>query len=278
MSNVFRLARPGRNAETSTDPNDYLFASDWNTPQIATQASITPSLGIAASEAFYDLAHGLNYTPFPFGFVKFSDNRVGLIGTKAAGVEFYFTNLRVNATNIRFGYLNNTGSSYTPTFKYLTTEIPLAGTPLFENITGNRIIIAKPGYNAVTDLNPNHKIYDSYFGTIKYFSEGQTSVTVPGSTPGAGVTAVYEVVLATHNLGYYPFFSCGEEYSVDDPGKVYIMPLMFADAGFWIYDMVYVTTTQLIFRREYGNAFGGVPYADQTIDLYWKLYSTNLGL
>ena len=276
--NVFRLARPGRNALTSTNPNDFIFSSDWSTPQIVAEAAASPVLGTAASETFHNMAHGLNYTPFTTGFVKFADNRVGLIGTKAAGVEFYTTNLRMNATNIRFGYVNNTGGNYTPTFKYLALEIPLAGTPSIANPGGRRIVVAKPGYNALTDLNPDHKVYDSQFGTIKYDTDGENTLVIPAATPAANVTAVSETVLLTHNLGYYPVFGGNFEYSVDDPGKAYIMPITFSDAGFWTYDMLYVTTTQLIFRREFGNAFGGIPYSAQTVKIYWKLYSRDLEL
>lgn len=275
---TFRLARPGRNALTSTSPNDFIFAPDWNTPNIVKQDTVNPTLGTTGSETFYDVAHALNYTPFTIGFVKFADNYVGLIGTKARGVEFYSTNLKVNATNVRFGYNNFTGGNYAPKFKYLALEIPLTGTPSIANPGGRRIVITKSGYNALTDLNPNNKIFDSANGTIKYFSEGESEVTIGATTPAANVSSVSETVLSTHNLGYYPFFGGNFEYSVDDPGKLFIMPVTFADAGFWQYDMLYVTTTQIVFRREFGNAFGGIPYSAQTVKIYWKLYSKDLEL
>jgi hypothetical protein len=275
--NVFRLSKIGVNALTATNPNDFIFGSDWNTPKIIKEAATQPTISSTGSEAYHDLAHGLNYTPALFGFVKFDDGRVGLIGTKQAGVEFYSTNLRVNATNVRFGYYNDSGSNKTPTFRYIATEIPLAGTPNVANASGKRIIISKSGVNALTSTNPNDRIYDSQFGTLKYFNQGISQITIGSATPAAGVTAVYETVLATHNLGYYPFFTGNQEYSVDDPGTAYIMPLMFASAGFWMYDMLYVTTTQLIFRREFGSAFGAITYPAQTIKVYWKIYSKNLG-
>ncbi len=275
--NTLRLSRPGVDARTATSPSDFLFAPDWNTPNIVKEASASPTLGTTASETFYDIAHGLNYTPFSIPIVKFADNRVALAGTKAAGVEFYSTAFRVNATNMRFGYNNFTGGNYTPTFKYLALEIPLAGTPSIADPGGRRIIITKSGYDARTELNPNNKIYDSQFGTLKYFSEGITEVTVSAATPAANVSSVYELVLATHSLGFYPLPGGNYEYSADDPGKVFIMPLNFADGGFWQYDMLYTTTTQLIYRREFGNAFGGIPYSAQTIKVYWKLYSKDLG-
>lgn len=275
---TFRLARPGINALTATSPNDFIFSPDWNTPNIVAQNTVTPTLSTTGSETFYDVAHGLNYTPFSVGFVKFADNYVGMIGNKARGVEFYSTNLRVNTTNVKFGYNNFTGGNYVPKFKYLALEIPLAGTPSVANPGGRRIVIAKSGFNALDELNPNNKIFDSQFGTIKYFSEDVSEVTIGATTPAANVSSVSETVLATHNLGYYPFFGGNFEFSVDDPGKVFILPITFADAGFWSYDMLYVTTTQIVFRREFGNAFGGIPYSAQTVKIYWKLYSKDLEL
>src|SRR5690606_34220477 len=108
-----------------------------------------------------NVAHSLNYTPFTFGFCKFTNNRVGLVGSKASNANFFFTNLRVNATSVRFGYFNNTGGNYSPVFKYIATEIPLSGTPNITPSGRNRIIISKPGIDALTDTNPNNKKYDS---------------------------------------------------------------------------------------------------------------------
>lgn len=276
--NVFKLAKNGINALEATNPNDFVFSTDYSTPQIVKTAKVSPTLSTASSETFSNLAHGLTYTPFPFGFIKFADNRVGLIGSKAAGVEFYSTNMRVNATNIRFGYINNSGGNYTPTFKYLATEIPLSGTPSVTNMVGSRIIVSKTGINSLTDTNPNNKKYDSQFPTLKYFNQATSTINIPSATPAANATATAETTIITHNLGYYPFFGANYEFSVDDPGKYYIMPVMFGDAGFWIYNMIYATTTQLIFRREFGNSFGGFTYPAQTIKVYWKIYSLDLDM
>lgn len=275
--NSIRLAKIGKNALTSTNPNDFVFNTDYNTPQIVKEGSTSPTLGTTGTEVFTNLAHELNYTPFSFAFVKFANSRVGPVGSKASNAEFFFTNYRVNATNARFGYINNTGGNYTPTFKYLATEIPLAGTPSVAVASGNRLVVSKTGVNALTDTNPNNKIFDSQFGTLKYYDQGTNQITIGASTPAANVNVASETVLVTHNLGYYPFFGAHYEFSADDPGKAYIMPSMFASGGFWNYNNIYSTTTQLIFRRDFGNAFGGIPYSAQTIKVYWKVYSRNLG-
>ncbi len=273
---VFKVAKTNA-AVTSTNPNDFVINSSYNSPKVVKQGTISQALPTTGGESFLNLAHGLNYTPLTLGFCKFNNNEVGIVGNKHAGADFFFTNLRVNATNVRFGYRNSTGGSYTPTFRYLATEIPLAGTPSVADPGGKRIVIAKEGFNATTELNPNNKIYDSQFNTFKYFSQGIATITIPAGTPDANVTVTYEQTLSTHNLGYYPLHNGNEEYSEDDPGKVYVMPLMFSDAGFWTYDMLYVGTSSLIFRREYGNSYGSIDYLPQTIKVYWKIYSYDLG-
>lgn len=271
MSNQFRIAKVTKNALTATDPRDFVFHSSYNTLKIVNEGSHSPTLATNASESFSDVAHGLSYTPFTLGFCKFANNRVAPPGTKASNVNFHFTNLRVNSTNVRFGYLNLTGGNYSPAFRYMQTEVPHAGTPSFANPGGRRLVIAKTGYNALTETNPNNIVFDSQFKTMKYSLEGDVTVNIPG----AAYPAVYETTLVTHNLGYYPFFQCfGHDTTA--PGFTYMMPINFADAGFERYDSVYATTTALIFRSEVNSIYGGSSGA-YSLKIFYKIYSYDLG-
>ena len=277
--NTLRIAKIGKNAETATDPKDFIFSADYNTPKIIKEDIHSPTLGTTGSEQFTGVSHSLGYTPLVMGFCKFENNRVGLVGTKASDEEFFFTNLHVGATDVNFGYQNNTGGNYQPYFKYLATEIPLAGTPSIAQQHGtSRLIISKPGFNAETETNPNNIVFDSRWGTLKYYVEGTATIDVPSTTPAAGVSDSYEVEIYSHNLGYYPFFGASAELTVLDPGRIYIMPMTFADAGFWAYDMLYVNASKLIYRAEYGNSFGGFGGGGYQIKIYYKIYSRNLGL
>lgn len=271
MSNQFRIAKVGKNALTATDPRDFVFHSGYNTPMIVNEGGHNPTLGVSGSEPFSDVAHGMSYTPFTFGFCKFADNRVGAAGSRASTVDFHFTNVRVNSTNVRFGYANNTGGNYSPAFRYYQTEVPLAGTPSITNPGGRRLVIAKTGYNALTDTNPNHMVYDSQFKSMKYALEGNVTVNIPGGS----YPVAYETTIVTHNLGYYPFFQCfGQKSST--PTLNYIMPINFADAGYELYDTVYTTTTALIYRSYGASAFGGSLSA-YTLKIFYKIYSFDLG-
>jgi hypothetical protein len=275
--NVLKVAKLGKNALTATDPRDFIINSDFNTPKIIKEATHSPTLGVAGAEAFTDKAHGLNYTPFVFGFCKFNDGRVGLPGTRNLDENFDFTNLRVNATNVRFGYLNNSGGNYAPDFRYLATEMPLAGTPNIAQGTGNKIAIAKTGFDALTETNPNNLVYDSRWKTLKYFDQGEVTGNVPvlANPTVAGVNYSYEYVINTHNLGFYPFFTAYSEFFANN----YInMPDNFADAGFWGYNSVQVTKTQIIFRADVGDSFGGFTAGGYAVHLFWKIFSFDLGL
>lgn len=265
MSNQLRIAKLGENALTSTDPRDFVFHSGYNTLNILNEATHAPTLATNGSEGFANKAHGMGFTPFTIGFCKFSNSRVAPPGTRASNANFWFTNLRVNASNVRFGYYNNSGSNYTPTFKYMQTELPLAGTPSVTLPSGNVLRIAKTGYNALTETNPNNISFDSRYKSVKYFVENSIAINVPNANS-------YELVINTHNLGYYPLFTASAVFATASTTN-YIMPITFADAGFEAYDFIYSTTTQLIYRSERSHPAGGY-----TITLYYKIYSYDLGL
>lgn len=270
MSNQFRIAKLGKNALTATDPNDFIFHSSYNSPMVVGENTHSPTLGTTASETFTNKTHGLNYTPFTYGFCKFANNRVGLPGTKASNVNFWFTNVGIDSTNVKFGYNNFTGGNYSPTFKYLATEIPLSGTPSITDPGGNRLVIAKDGYNALSETNPNNKIYDSQFKSLKYYLEGTKTINVPsGSDP-----VYYEETIVTHSLGYYPFFTAVADIS--SSGYKFVMPIVFSDAGFENYDFIYATTTALLYRSERNSPYG-TSWPGYSIEIKYKVFSFDLG-
>src|SRR6266542_550448 len=63
----------------------------------------------------------------------------------------------------------------------------------------NKLIIAKSGFNALTETDPNNLIFSSDYNTLKYYLSGNTTVNW---TDDAGVS----IVTVAHNLGYIPFF------------------------------------------------------------------------
>ncbi len=60
----------------------------------------------------------------------------------------------------------------------------------------NKVIVAKPGFNAKTETNPDNLKFSSDYNTLKYYFSDTFLMT--------GVTGTTNVSIA-HNLGYVPF-------------------------------------------------------------------------
>lgn len=276
MTAVLKIAKIGENALTETDPRKYVFHSDYNSFTILNESTHSPTLSTTASQLFTNATHGMGYTPFTRGFCKFDNGRYAPPGTRQNNKDFWFTNLQITSTQVKFGYINNTGGNYSPVYRYIQTEVPLSGTPSVSLPTGAVLRIAKSGYNVQTETNPNNIQYDSRYPTLKYFIEGSKTISVPSGSPGAGVPLNYEETIYTHNLGYRPFFTAFAVFSTASTIH-YIMPVVFADAGFENYDFIYGDTTKLIFRSERMSPFGGT-VGGYTITIYYKIYSYDLDI
>lgn len=119
------LTKEGIGVSETTDPNDFIFHSLYNTFKIITSGVVSPTLGASGSEQNHAISHGLSYTPFVFAFCKFASGRAGPPGTKANNADFWFTRVEVTSSQIKFYYFNGTGGNYTPTFSFFTCEAPL---------------------------------------------------------------------------------------------------------------------------------------------------------
>lgn len=72
------------------------------------------------------------------------------------------------------------------------------------------IKVAKPGYNAITDTNPQHFYFNSDYNTFK-FLEMISGFTLTVTNDGGAPTSSYgtaESVISLPNLTYTPFVSC----------------------------------------------------------------------
>lgn len=58
-------------------------------------------------------------------------------------------------------------------------------------------LVSKPGYDALTETDPNNLTFSSDYNTLKYYDSGTINVTVAGTTAEGTVS---------HGLGYVPFF------------------------------------------------------------------------
>lgn len=121
---VLKVAKQGYNAETSKDPNEYLFHSNLNTFKII--QSVNTTVSVTGAGGNFTVAHGLS-APTAFEvYFQFPDNTVvNGAGYNAAKTQQVF-GLAMDDTNIKFSVANSPNASYTFKIKYYIFETPLA--------------------------------------------------------------------------------------------------------------------------------------------------------
>lgn len=125
----------------------------------------------------------------------------------------------------------------------------------------NRIIIAKDGFNALTETNPNNKAFDSLYDTLKYYASGEVNLVVNGSDVETTIT---------HNLGYIPFFIVFHN-TPSNSGRYSMTPFAFEDVSNYGYISAYADATKIYFAI-HTNAFAA------TINFKYKIFRNNTGL
>jgi hypothetical protein len=127
----------------------------------------------------------------------------------------------------------------------------------------NKIIIAKPGFNVLTETDPDNLIFSSDYNTLKYAISGHYEML--------NVTDNTDVTIA-HNLGYVPFFLCFCNDFVAQP-TYYGMTEFFNSLGGRLQAArAYVDSTNLYLSLNlaHGSAI--------TVEWYYKIFKNNLGL
>lgn len=142
-----------------------------------------------------------------------------------------------------------------------------------------KIKISKPNYNVLTETGPDNLIFSSDYNTLKYYINGNTTLTVNyadyylSDSDGLG-TWYYHRKTGTvaHNLGYKPFFAVFTESLT---GKYSMCPFIFSDAGAYIYVQAYVDATNLHLVIEMRNQSSS---GSTSGGFYYKLFKNNTGL
>ena len=133
----------------------------------------------------------------------------------------------------------------------------------------NKIVIAKAGYNAETETDPNNLIFSSDYNTLKYSTTGSTAVHIPAN----GSPFETDYTIATHSVGYYPFFTAFTNLSSGSGTYYSNLPYGFAEMGVYFYVFIYTTTTQLILHVSSSGTF-----VDEDFTVYYKIFKNNLNL
>lgn len=127
MSKKIVITKGGYNALTETDPNNFIFNSDYNTFKILAEGTLL-SQSVTASPTTFSVAHGQSITPAVFAFIQFPDGYVALPNEKeradAIPVDRYWI-VEVDATNIYFMCYKGSLANYSVDIKYFIFETPL---------------------------------------------------------------------------------------------------------------------------------------------------------
>lgn len=129
MSKKIILAKSGYNALTETDPNKFIFHSDYNTFKIIANGTLT-SQTVNASPKTFTLAHGQDITPNFYAFAEFPDGKTALPDSldytwkPNVSTGYGAFQLEVDDTNIYFIF-SKPGSNYNVNISYYIFEAPL---------------------------------------------------------------------------------------------------------------------------------------------------------
>lgn len=267
---AIKIARPGKNALTSKNPNDYIMHSDLNNFKILGQGVISTTLATGGFFTPNVIAHGVNITtPVKyFVFIQFPDGKTTIAGD--AGALSYdeskgIIEVAINPTNF---YFYNFGSSVAVKISFI-----IYGTGKDNTVDNSRplIAVAAPGKD-VNNTNPENFNFHSKYPTLKYYQSGQYSMTVNNTT----------VQTIAHNLGYTPFFIgfVNDLAGIIASNAFAILPYYWARSSIAhptkdIASFMYADATNIYLKAFYQtNAVG----TTKTFNFQYKLFKNNLGV
>lgn len=109
MAQVFKIALPGYDASTDTDPNHFALYVDQLVDYVLIKEKTRNTKAVAATST-ETIAHGLSYVPFVIVFVEISAGK----WIQARGDSDDDLSIEIDTTNLTL--VNDTGSSVD--FKY----------------------------------------------------------------------------------------------------------------------------------------------------------------
>ncbi len=127
MTKVVKVSKIGVNAEIATDPNDFIFHSDYNTFKIISTGTVDFTITASSTEE-KTLAHEMSYIPLVNAFMSVDTNAEVICANENFDSALYqdiiFQSVSSNATNIIFKVTNNKISNVTVHFRYYIFEVP----------------------------------------------------------------------------------------------------------------------------------------------------------
>lgn len=127
MAQKILVSKKTKDALTATDPNDFIFSSDYNTFKILAEGRLLNQT-VNANPKTFSVAHGLGYAPNFYAFCKFPDGKVAMAGPlsfeadrDSDGKDF---TPEVDSSNLYF-ILTRPGSNYNVSIKWYIFEVVL---------------------------------------------------------------------------------------------------------------------------------------------------------
>ena len=131
MTKIIAVAKSGKNVLTSTNPNDFIFHSSYNTFKILAEGTLLNQT-VNADPKTFTVAHGLSDAPNFYAFCKFPDGKVAMAGPLSFPYDrdtpVFFTGPsftpEADDTNLYF-ILTKPGSNYDVDIKWYVFEVAL---------------------------------------------------------------------------------------------------------------------------------------------------------
>lgn len=131
MEQILAVSKTTKNVLTITDPNDFIFHSNYNTFKILAQGTNT-GLVVDGDPKTFTIAHNLGYAPNFYAFCKFPDGKVTLAGPLSFPYDrdtrqFFLGpsfDPQVDSTNLSFVF-TRPGSNYTVSIRWYIFEVVL---------------------------------------------------------------------------------------------------------------------------------------------------------
>jgi len=135
MAQIVAVSKATKNVLTATNPNDFIFHSDYNTFKIIATGTFSDTI-LAYSDETFTVAHNLNYAPLCHAFIKFDDFSQIVLPDEGQYTSIFgdnqtqyvrFTRVETDSTNVRIRIYNDFLYSYDRNFtvRYFIFEVPL---------------------------------------------------------------------------------------------------------------------------------------------------------
>lgn len=252
--NSIRVALPGYNAETDTNLDHYALYTDQDNVLIKEfQRGGFDIIG-DGTEKIHTITHNLGYVPLFFVYVYdtqavYNNNEWKLLAHNTAGASVPPYIAVADTTKLYvYNYLNATIS-----FKYFIFYDNVVGSSGITLTESAKVIkVAKSGYNALTEKDPNNLIFHSDLNTFKILKEGNGTISYTVD----GIYTFAHAATIANPTSYMVFVKFPDGYTSFLPGK----GVIFSKDSNWNISESYIDTSNIGMRILGTNLNTSLPY------------------